>query len=182
MPWRRYGSPAFVVMLALLCVAAVAVGLMLAAPVGTPTDSGAHPLASPTATPGTVGGLLPEVTLQVGHNDRPSRALRPAVLAVLPTPCRCTPAVHDLAVEAGQYALPVVLITLAGNAEIPALLAAARATRAYPAVDPTAVLARVYATRGLTVLLVRADGVVTTVARQFRPGRLFGAAMSDLNA
>lgn len=170
------------VAIVLLGVATAAVGLVVAAPIGLPTDSQARPLATPTATPGSVSGLLPEVTLQVGKRDRPARALRPAVLAVLPAPCQCGLALRDLAGEAGQYALPVVLITTADNPEIPDLLVAARAARTYPAVDSTAGLARAYAARGVTVLLVRADGVVTVVARQFGPGRRFGAAMGNLNA
>jgi hypothetical protein len=180
--WRRFGSPGLAALLVLLGVAAVAGVLMVAAPVGLPTGSAARPLSSASGLPGTTGALLPAVTLQVGAQDRPARELRPAVLAVLPADCVCTAGLRDVAEEAGQYALPVVLITAAGNPEIPALLAAARATRAYPAVDPTAGLARTYLARGLTVLLVRADGIVTAIERQLRPGHRFGAALSELNA
>lgn len=179
--WWRAGTPGLVVGLILLGVAAVAVTLIVGSPVGLPTESAARPLATPTALPGSAAGLLPEVTVAVGDQERPARTLRPAVLALLPEPCECAAALRELAVEAGQYAVPLILITRGGNAEVPALLrAAARSTRAYPALDARAALARAYAARGLTILLVRDDGVVTSVARQHGPGLPFGAALADL--
>jgi hypothetical protein len=177
---RLYGAPLFVVALVLLGVVAVGAGVLVAAPVGLPTRSAARPLANPTGSPGTTDALLPAVTLRVGGQLRPARALRPAVLALVPVPCGCDTALQGMAEEAGQYALPVVLIIAAQNQEIAALLRAARATRVYSALDATSALAKAYAARGLTVLLVRADGVVTTVARQLTAGRHFGAALSDL--
>lgn len=181
--WRQFGTPGLVAALVIIGVAAVGGALVVGAPAGLPTGSAARPLATPSGTPGGPGGLLPEVTLRVGNTDRPARDLRPAVLALLPAPCQCAAALRELAAEAGQYALPMVLITRAGNSEVPSLLrATARATRTYPALDAGAALAMDYAARGLTVLLVRADGVVTVVERQLLPGTRFGSALSDLDA
>ena len=180
--WRPYGAQAVMVVLVLIGVVAVGIGLVVAAPVGLPINSGARPLATSAVSPGTVDALLPDVTVRIGQQDRPVRSLRPAVLALLTSPCGCGEVLHEVADEAGQYGVPLVLVSPAKNPEIPALLQAIRATRAYPAVDPSSVLARAYAARGLTVLLVRADGVVTTVERQLHSGQRFGAALSDLTA
>lgn len=177
----RCGTPGLVVLLALLGVLAVGGGLLVLAPVGMPTRSAARPLATAAAPPGSAGGLLPEVTLRVGSEDRPARTLRPAVLALPSLPCGCFAALGDVAAEAGQYGLPVVLVTAAENRELTALLRAARMTRAYSAVDAGSVLATAYGARGLTVLLVRSDGVVTAVEREVSGGGRLGTLLSDLD-
>ena len=164
--WRWRGSSGLVI--------------ALVAPIGLPTTSEARPLASPTRSPGSIGGLLPSVTVRVGAKERAARELRPAVLAMLPQPCRCTLAVRELSAVVGQFALPLVLVTVAGNAEIGALLTAARGSRSYPAYDAAATLADAYAARGLTAVLVRADGVVTAVQRDLHPGQPIGGALSEL--
>lgn len=173
---------ALVIVLLLLGVAATAVALVIGAPIGAPTRSAARPLAQPDGTPGTVGALLPEVTLAVGESGRKARELRPAVLAILPVPCDCAAALRAVATDAGQYAVPLILVTPANNREIPALLRAVNPTRAYPALDRASALAEAYTASGLTLLLVRADGVVTEVERDVGPGRRFGVAFSQLGA
>jgi len=178
--WRWRGSSGLVIALVLLGVTALGVGLVVVAPIGLPTTSEARPLASPTRSPGSIGGLLPSVTVRVGAKERAARELRPAVLAMLPQPCRCTLAVRELSAVVGQFALPLVLVTVAGNAEIGALLTAARGSRSYPAYDAAATLADAYAARGLTAVLVRADGVVTAVQRDLRPGQPIGGALGEL--
>ena len=62
----------------------------------------------------------------------------------------------------------------------PAGITAARGSRSYSAYDAAARLAGAYAARGLTAVLVRADGVVTAVQRDLHPGQPIGGALSEL--
>lgn len=168
------------ILLLLACVVGTAAALVLLLPVSVRTTSAARPLANPTASPGSVGGLPPAVALTVGTARRDPVSLRPAVLVIVPSPCRCTASLATLAAESQQYAVPLVLVVPAGDPEVPALLQTARGTRAYSAYDRTGRLASTYAARGLTAVLLRSDGVVTAVVRGLVPEHQFGAQLIDL--
>lgn len=178
--WRR-SSPSVPVLLLLLgCVVGTAAALVLLLPVSVRTTPGARPLASTPAAPGRAGALLPSVSLEIGSTTRDARALRPAVLAIAPSPCRCSGALTALAAETQQYAVPLVLIVPTGDREIPQLLRTARGTRVFSAYDTVGRLASTYTARGLTALLLRSDGIVTDVVRELQPQHRFGAQLIDL--
>ncbi len=163
-PTGRAG-PRVVVAAALAVVALFAVGLVLLGPFSVRQTPGTTPLAAPTVPPGWPGGLLPAVALRIGDDRRQVRTLRPAVLAVVPSPCACTPALDRLASQSRQYAVPLVIVAPPGDGEVAALLRTAIRARAFSAYDEGGRLGLAYTPRGLTALLVRNDGVVTAVER-----------------
>jgi hypothetical protein len=155
------------------------VGLVLLGPAITREGVGARPLASSTVSPGRVGALLPDVPVRVGGETRSVRTLRPAAIAVVPARCGCRAAAHALGAAARQYGVSVVVAVRAALDAAP-LLAAAAPARAFAAVDARGALADAYAASGVTVLLVRADGVVSTVARDVDADTDLRTALAEL--
>lgn len=136
------------------------------------------PLAAPPVAPGQVGGLLPDVVLLVRTGTLPVRATtRPGVLLLVPAACRCDAAVSDVTDQALDQALGVRLVVDGSAGEAAATREADR-LRLGPArglvpsaVDGAGALSRAYSARGLTLLAVAADGVVTHVVRDVQPGQ-----------
>ena len=184
---RRFlGSPASVrhisaplVVLVLIAVA------MLAATLAFPGSSPARRiippvqllLAAPTASPGSVGGLLPNVALEVGSTGTTTaQALRPAVIAFAPTQCGCTAALAHLADQAVAYGLTVYLIGAAvQQAELAILVTESARAGVQVLVDESSTLAATVARSAshsstpdnLTVVGVHADGVIETIVSDF---------------
>lgn len=143
-------------------------------------DTARHAAALATVTraaPGTVGGLLPDVALRIGSRLVRAREVRPALLALLPTHCGCQRIVNDLAAQAAEFGVPLVLVTsgvrtsdLAGDpAEGQRLAAATHRGTVEAAYDEEAGLSTGYSARGVTAVVVADDGVVTAVARDLAP-------------
>ncbi len=180
--WVRFGI-AVPLIVGVLAVAAVS-GAWLSvegnrvAPAGTL----APPLASPGVAAGTVGGLLPEATLDVGGAAEYTAELRPAVIALVPASCTgCVASARDLLQQVSALQGQVLFVS-AGSAvsaaadRLGTLLPAATSEATYP----HGVLAAAYhpAVNQLTVLLVRSDGVVTAVLRGFGGGMHLEAGFS----
>lgn len=143
-------------------------------------DTTRHAAALATVTraaPGDVGGLLPDVTLRLGDRPVRARAVRPALLGLLPAHCGCQRIVNDLAAQAAEFGVPLVLVTsgnpdsdLAGDpAEGQTLAAATHRGTVEAAYDEQAALSTGYGARGVTAVVVADDGVVTAVARSLAP-------------
>jgi hypothetical protein len=126
-----------------------------------------------------LGRRLPAGLITADLGSVPTDAVRPAVLLLVPAGCRCEPAVHTLYAQAREFRLSTWLVAAGGPDDaatagsrrgLDALDAQAAAGGARWGVDADAVLARGLRARGLTVVLVRADGVVAVVLRDVAPG------------
>lgn len=129
------------------------------------------------AAPGEVGGLLPDVALRMGDRLVPARSIRPALVGLLPGHCDCQRIVNDLAAQAAEFDVPLVLVTsgsptsdLAGDpSEGQRLASATHRGAVQAAYDEQAALSTAYGARGVTAVVVADDGVVTAVARDLAP-------------
>lgn len=149
----------------------------------------AAPLASPAVADGAVGGLLPDVLLASRVGPVSTRMLRPAVLMLLPATCDCQSTVSAVSAAAATHRLRVWL--LSDSADLAASRQLASAASAAVGVDPgdIAVLSgaiapfqRDYQMSGVTLVLVRADGVVTEVLRNVSGQTSIGPALAKLTA
>jgi len=168
--WNRYGLSGPLVTAILLLVAIVGSLTILLGP-RFPGQPPRAPLATnPSAAPGEVGGLLPPISLTIAGRTHDVRTLRPAVLALVPPDCRCEGTLDALFGQAKEYGLSIVLV---GGSEGASALRQLRTKvgngTAPAAEDEGQRLAAAYRVRGVTAVLVRADGVVIQVHRDLTP-------------
>jgi hypothetical protein len=157
--WGQYGVSGPIVIGVLLVVAGMA-SLMLMFPARRTVPRPA-PLATGVRLAGQEGGLLPGVAIQRADGDLlPLRDYRPAVVAVLPTPCDCERRLRTFGAAAFRHHLAFVLV----GKELPALPAELGDRAVVRAVEPAGRLATTYRVgRQPVVLLVRGDGVVNRI-------------------
>lgn len=137
-------------------------------------------LAAPTAQVGKIGGLLPDATLTADTGATSARDLRPGVVGIIPTDCKCGSAVDALARRAAASALPLYLIgSPAQRADLDKLLAVSP-PNVHALIDPDGAFAAAYAPVGLTVVPVHADGVTAAVIRDFKPQTSLGPVLASL--
>jgi hypothetical protein len=164
---RRGVVPACVIVVGLALAAVAAALITVMAPDSASRPPTALPLASPTAAPGAVNGLLPDVTLQdTNGNSIAARTLRPGVIALIPVQCRCAPLLNSLARDAYSETLPLIVVApTVTDADAAAL--SGRLTSGRPQVyfDPVGALAGDFAARGVTLVLLNRDGTVFHVQR-----------------
>ena len=99
------------------------------------------------------------------------RALRPALLALLPQPCGCANLVDQLAGQAAEVGVPLVVVAPAAvDAEVAALPGQSHRGQVIAAFDPAGALASTYAASGVTVLVLAPNGTVTFIDRDTQPG------------
>ncbi|WP_019632799.1 hypothetical protein [Actinomadura atramentaria] len=180
-PVGRFGVAVPIVTLALL-VAIVSGGLMTAlGPRPVPRPTASLLARAPAAAAGEVGGPLPDGTVRLVTGPAtpvPLASLRPGVIAVAPSDCRCADLVALLSGKAREYDLRFLLVAdTRGRAasddavrkELRALAATAHDGAPELVADPGGVLAGAYAPAagtagaGLTTVLVQPDGIVTDV-------------------
>jgi hypothetical protein len=170
--WRRFGLSGPILVAVLLLVGLLASMLAILGPNQIHRAPRTMPLAQQTSpSVGELGGLLPATELLVGGLQRNSRELRPAVLALIPPSCQCVPLLDDLFRQVKEYGLPMYLVgSEAMRTEIARTARDVGNGTAAPVVDPSDALTTTYAARGVTVLLVHADGIVGAVFRELAPG------------
>ena len=169
--WARGGLPSPIFTAVLLVIATTGLLLSVFAPVTqerqrtTPISSLAHP----KVPPGKVGGLLPDVQLQVTDaNPINTRAIRPAVFILVPSGCQCVTQIRDIVGQANEVPpAPYVVIVSTGTDTTSAKLAAAVDDgRGDPTGvrDAKGVLAATYhaSSTAPTLLLVEGDGVLAS--------------------
>jgi hypothetical protein len=148
-----------------------AVGL-LGATLAFPGGSASRPtvapvplvLAAPTMPAGTVGGLVPDVTLVGPTGPTAARDLRPAVLAVAKPNCACGAALTHLARQAAADGLTTYLIGgRAQEAELDALAAATGSRNVQVMLAENATLSTAFPQGPLTAVAVHADGVIDVI-------------------
>jgi len=177
--WRYGVSGALVA--AVLVVCAVCVSLLTLIGSGRSARPQAAPLRSTGAGPtGSEGGLLADVELRSGDRSLPSLALRPEVLVLVPAGCRCAAVLESLVRQGLEFGLPTLLV--AGPDGARELGEAARSLHvlSYVALDPNTELARVYDARGVTMLAVADDGVVSHVVKDVRADQRLESLLQPL--
>ena len=165
--WQRYGLSGPLVAGVLVLVALVGSLMVLLGP-RPPARLAAAPLASGSGE----GPVLPGVPLRAGPRTVPADALRPAVVALVPAGCGCAESAEQVVGQAWSFRLPTHVVAAPGaEAELEALRASRRVRAQGFAVDTTGGLTARFDAHPArpTLLLVRADGVVTHVVRGFAP-------------
>jgi hypothetical protein len=167
--WQRWSFPLGMVAGALSLAALVFVLLAVESAPGKPGRLAASPLATPTYAPGVRGGLLPDTVLSSAPEGgagtaRSALALRPALVALVPIPCGCADVVAALASQARTVGVSLDVVAPGSrDAEVSALPGRIPGMR--PWYDPAGALATAFGARGVTVLVVDPDGVVSFVQR-----------------
>jgi len=170
--WRRFGLSGPILVAVLVFVGLVGSMLAILGPHQVHRTPRTLPLAQQTSPPvGELGGLLPATELLVGGLQKNSRELRPGVLALIPPACECVPLLDDLFRQVKEYGYPMYLVgSEAMRTEIERTARDVGNGTAAPVVDPSGTLTATYAARGITVLLVHADGILGAVFRELAPG------------
>lgn len=180
--WHRYGIAAPLVVTALLFVA-LGTTLLAVLASGRPARPTPRPLASQVpVAPGTEGGLLPAVPLRFVDGPRDTRAVRPAVFVLLPADCGCQAQVRTAVGAAQEFALPAILVTGPADTARAGTRLAALPGPATVAVDDDQRLATTYAASGVTMLLVRPDGLVVHVVRDVAVNQRLEPLVQDVYA
>jgi len=165
--WQRWSFPVGVMTGAVALAAAVFALLAIDGARGRFERPAPAPLATPDVAAGSVGGLLPDTALvTTAHSQLSARALRPALVALIPAHCNCRSLLNSLAAQAEEVQISLVVVGAGrGNADITALPGQITRGRVVAAYDDAGVLAGTYSARGVTTLIVGRDGVVTDVAK-----------------
>jgi hypothetical protein len=180
--WEHFGLSGPLALACLAFTIAVAALVVAVVPPSTPHRPTAAPLAAvPTADvtasapptverPGgsVIGRLLPAVPLDGDVRAVRTSELRPAVLALVPSGCAgCAAVVGAIYRESREFRLDLWLVGPAGSAGLLTHLdeAGARGGARW-AVDAAGRLAAALVPRGLTLVTVRADGVIADLGRE----------------
>jgi hypothetical protein len=187
--WQEHGISGPLIVAILVAVASLGATISLLTPreLRTPAPPVALTLAAPTAAPGTVGGLLPDVSLTLraagesGSGSTRARDLRPAVVAIVGEGCDCRTALAALAREASANALPVFVVGVQAQAgTLDRLVEQANRPDVRALVDDTGRLIASYRPHGLTVIPVHADGVTGVVVRDYTVDTALGPVLISL--
>jgi hypothetical protein len=162
--WQRMALPAAVAVGSLTIAAAVFSILTLGHPTrtaGPPPD----PIATaPSAGVGQVGGLLPDITVRTPEGAMQLRDLRPALVALVPLQCNCTSLLSNLAGQAEEVSMRLVVVAPVGHdAEVDALSGQLHHMNVRPVFDLHGELAQTYQATGVTVVGLRPDATVSFV-------------------
>jgi hypothetical protein len=178
---RRLAVTAGILLVSMVVVAVSgAIGAWIVGPHAAPPP--AAPLATTNPEPGHVGGLLPQTTLADGATPISSRSLRPAVIALVPPSCsECSDLLQSLSAQVEPFGVSLVAVGATSQAdELDSYLTELGTTRLSALTDPQGALRDAYAADGTTLLLVRADGVVTEVMSSPAPDVHLERSLVDL--
>jgi len=183
---RRFpasGVPGTLVVLSLFAIALLGTLLMAFPPGRGSTRPTARPLASPSENVGTRGGLIPMVDLVDGADRQtPARALRPAVLALLPAGCACADQVRNVSVQASEFGLSTYFIERnprAGQGVSPSQLSQQTGISGF--LDPDGRLMALAPTAGkVGLLLVSPDGRLASAPLTYSLGDRLEQALANV--
>ncbi|MFL6240149.1 MAG: hypothetical protein ACJ735_11725 [Actinomycetes bacterium] len=165
--WRPYGITGPVAVAAVVVIVSVS-GLLLALLPNTHQDlSQSSSLGNATAAVGQIDGFLPDETVYVDGSPESVRALRPAVLVLVPPQCSCTTTVDRLASQAGEFGITTYVVTaVQPDPQMRALVHGIPGKHA-EVYDPGGMLQRTYNRpgEGVSVIVVRSDAVVRYIQR-----------------
>ncbi|HWB67373.1 MAG TPA: hypothetical protein VG708_11165 [Mycobacteriales bacterium] len=164
----RRGALTSCILLGALIVAALAAGAMTAlTPTTAPSQLAAAPIAAPAVADGHVGGLLPSVLLRT-TDQQPvaARALRPKAIALVPLHCDCTNLLDLVGAQATKSRLSLAVVAPAAtDAEAAALPGQLHSVEPDVFFDPAAAVADSVRSTGVTVVLVKPDGTISSIQR-----------------
>ena len=139
--------------------------LTLGSPTAQPAPVQGPVATAPRGSVGELNGLLPDVSVRTTGAELSIRDLRPALVVLVPAPCRCTDLLARLAAQADEVAVPMVVVAPAAqDAEVDALDGQLHRGHVEPVFDATGSLARTYAASGVTALVVAGDATVRHIA------------------
>jgi hypothetical protein len=145
---------------------------------GMPNLPGRTPAAPPVANPrpanprrapvaGQIGGPLPAAFIVINGRPVDVRAVtaaKPSVLALIPRPCPCVPALRQLRSQAATAHVTLYLVATGGDLkQVESMAAQAGQKPALVGDDADNVLGRTYKPLGLTAILVGRGGAVASV-------------------
>jgi hypothetical protein len=176
---RRLVITAAVVLVSMVTVAlSGAIGAWIVAPQAAPPQ--AAPLASGVPDPGQISGLLPDTPLEDAGAPFPARALRPAVIVLVPEQCAdCAELLSSAAPQAASFGISLVAVGDDAQ-QVADLVETVGSTKLTGLTDPGGVLRATYGLTGTTLLLVRDDGVVVDIVRDPVPDIRLDGALVDL--
>jgi hypothetical protein len=165
--WQRWSFPVGVLTGAIALAAVVFALLAVDGARGRLERAAPAPLAAPRVAAGSVGGLLPDVSLiSTSGTTLAARELRPALVALIPPHCACTQLLTNLAAQAEEVQVRLVVVGPGRpDADIDALPGAINRGTVVATYDVDSALTAAYDARGVTALIVGPDGVVTDVAK-----------------
>lgn len=176
-----------VLAIVLLSVAALVALLPASARNTTGRQSAPVPaLAAPSQPEGSVGGLLPDLTLGGSAGPVPVRSLRPAVLLLVPERCDCPALVHEVMDQVEEFPGVSAAIVGSGSADLTRLAVARDGGNGRLPVltDPAGTLFRTYhgGPPGTvpTLLFVAPDGQLSSQPFAFTPGSRIEAQLLPL--
>lgn len=179
--WRPYGITGPVVIAALVVIGSVG-GLLLALlPNARTSESPIDPIASASKNVGKVGGLLPDDVVQVDGVTESVRALRPAVIALVPATCHCVSTVDHIASLAGEFGKPTYVVSAQPSDPQMAALIHGQTSKRTAVYDVGGKLRLTYHATGVTVIVVRDSGIVQTVLRDVTSATTLRGALTLLN-
>lgn len=158
--WRRLGVVGPLILG--LLVAVTAVGSLLLMSLPRPDRN--RPIQQPVAPDGS-SELVPDVRLDSGDVTIRLRAMRPAIVALVPENCDCARLLDTLAGEAQEFRLDLLAVGPAGSHDVFDLVRKVRRGTAVPLVDNTGQLVKRYAPVGVTALVLAPDATVRAVVR-----------------
>ncbi|CNE05049.1 Uncharacterised protein [Mycobacterium tuberculosis] len=200
-PVTRFGVAIPIIAGALLVALLSGVLMTAFGPRPVPRPTGAQLAPRPSASPGKVGGLLPDREVDIvadGRSATPLRDLRPSVIGIVPPGYECEDVVAELAGKTRLYRLNFWLVAdprPAGDRKSTSVkdlrACAGTAHDGMPMIleDRDGVLAGAYAPApgtpgptgsGLTAVFVQPDGVVTEIVHGPKPGPGLTARVQSL--
>jgi hypothetical protein len=181
-PLRQLLLPVGIAAGAMSLAAVVFTILMLGHPRPLPPPVQAPVATDPVAAVGEINGLLPDATVRTRGGETSIRDLRPALVALVPAPCRCTELLGRLAAQADEVSLPLVVVApVLQDAEVDALNGQLHRGHVIPAFDADGRLADTYSASGVTALLVGADATVRHVRTDVTPDVRFEMFLQQLS-
>jgi hypothetical protein len=179
---RRAGTTVPVIALMVVALALFAATATLVSARGNPPTRPPVPLqlATPTASPGSAGGLLPAATLTTDTGTAAARDLRPGVVGIVTQGCDCRSAIDALARRAATSALPLYLIGSSTQHDELDKLMAVSPPNVHALIDDRGAFETAYAPTGLTVVPVHADGVTEAAIRDFTAQTSLGPVLASL--
>lgn len=170
--WQRHGVSGPMVLALLVVVGFIGAMLTLVSPRGTSAAPGPGPLARPTAPAGRIGGLLPAVNLVSRGQPVSTAALRPSLLVLVPVECACDASAREISRQAAELSVQVAYVGRSAASPVVQRYAATEPAVSLALVDTAGRLGTTYGLRAnqLTLVFVRADGVVNDIRHGFRIG------------
>jgi hypothetical protein len=175
--------PSSVVVVGILISALFITTMVFLAPQLAPGGLDPLPLATAGAAPsGQVGGLLPDVSLDISGLTVSAQAVRPGVLVEVAASCsNCQAVLSNLYAQVRLHRLQLALVGGAAQQVQLAKLAVDDFQTVTVAIDRSGVLAQDFPPSGVTAILVHADGIVAGVVTDLQADQSLSPQLSTLS-